>query len=45
MRDFRREGLHLNDEEFVLMKKELSDLLIKFGSNMNEENTTFEFTR
>lgn len=45
MRDFRREGLHLNDEELVNMKKELSDLTIKFSSNLNEENTTFEFTR
>ncbi|KRX03839.1 hypothetical protein PPERSA_04634 [Pseudocohnilembus persalinus] len=45
MRDFRRDGLHLDDEELVKYQKELSDVCIKANSNINEENTKFEFTR
>jgi Zn-dependent oligopeptidase len=45
MRDFRRDGLHLNDEELIKMKKELSDLQVEFQKNINQENTSFEFTQ
>ena len=46
MRDFRRDGLHLdNYEEIKELKKELSDICIKFSCNINEENTSFNLTR
>ena len=37
--------MNLNDSEFIDMKKELSDLSINFSKDMNEENTSFEFTK
>lgn len=45
IRDFRRNGLHLDDPELVELKKELSDLCVNYSKNMNEENTSFEFTK
>ncbi len=44
MRDYKREGLQLDDDEFVQMKKQLSDLKTQFNKNLNEENTSFEYT-
>ena len=48
MRDFRRSGLHLSDDEIAEikeMKKQLSDLEISFEQNIAEDNTAFYFTR
>ena len=45
MRDFYRSGLHLDDEELVQMKKELSDMGVQYDKNLNEENTSFEFNK
>lgn len=48
MRDFRRMGMHLDDgelEEVKAMKKELSDLCSEFSKNLNDENTSFVFTK
>lgn len=45
LRDFKRAGLHLDDQEYIDMKKELSDLCVAFGKNINEESTSFMFTK
>jgi len=48
MRDFRRNGLHLDDasyNEVKTMLKELSELSTKYGNNLNEDTTSFQFTK
>ncbi|QKF94196.1 peptidase M3A/M3B [Fadolivirus algeromassiliense] len=48
MRDFRRNGLHLDDENYNAVKsmlKELSDLSTKYQNNLNEDTTSFKFTK
>lgn len=48
MRDFKRNGLHLNDIDYDNVKsmlKELSDLSIKFNDNINDVTTSFKFTK
>ena len=45
MRDYKREGLHLNDPEIKKLKQELSDLSIKYSKNVNEVTTHFMFTK
>ena len=45
MRDFRRDGLHVDDPELLKMKEELSDLENDFKKNLNDDNTSFELTR
>lgn len=47
MRDFRRNGLELSDadrEELVKVRSKLAELATRFGSNLDEDNTTFEVT-
>ncbi len=46
-RDFKRAGLHLTEgrEEFIEMKKQLTEYKEQFSKNLNDENTSFEFTR
>lgn len=48
MRDFKRMGLALNDADFErckVLKKELSKLRTDFQKNVNEEKTSFDFSR
>ncbi|AYV77099.1 MAG: hypothetical protein Barrevirus12_8 [Barrevirus sp.] len=45
IRDFRRDGLHLSDQSFVEMKKNLADLETAFDKNLNEENTSFIYSK
>jgi len=47
MRDFRRYGLHLteNRTELIQLQKELTEITNQFSKNINDENTSFEFTR
>jgi Zn-dependent oligopeptidase len=48
MRDFRRSGLHLegkDSEEYIAMKKQHTEYKSKYSQNLNEENTSFGFTR
>lgn len=48
MKDFKRIGLHLSDEEqekLKAIKKEMAECRIKFQQNINEDNTTLQFTR
>jgi len=47
IRSGKRNGLHLSpdvQEKVKKIKKEISDLEIEFGKNLNEENTILEFT-
>lgn len=46
--EFERNGLQLPEgemEELAALKKKLSELGIKFSSNMNEDKTQIEFTK
>jgi thimet oligopeptidase len=45
MRDFRRDGLHLNDSEVKDLKTELVKMETLFNKNINDETTTFMFTK
>jgi thimet oligopeptidase len=48
MRDYRRLGLHLDEEtrnQVKTYKKELADISVEFNKNLNDESTSFEFTR
>jgi thimet oligopeptidase len=48
IRDFKRNGLHLEGNDFEQLKewkKTLSELETKYNKNINEENTVFEFTK
>ncbi len=48
MNDLRRNGLDLDDqqiEEIKSIKQKISNLSIQFTKNINDDNTTFEFTR
>jgi thimet oligopeptidase len=48
MRDFRRNGLHLDDEKYNEVKtklKDLSELCTKYQNNLNEDVTSFEFLK
>jgi len=46
MRNFRRDGLDLDDDtELKVMKKRLSDLSNEFSKNINDDDTSFIFTR
>eukprot|EP00461_Guttulinopsis_vulgaris_P000748 UN00748 len=48
MRDFKRLGMDLNDEDrakLVAIKQKLSSLSIKFSSNLGEEASTYHFTK
>jgi thimet oligopeptidase len=45
MREFKRNGLHLNEDDYNSVKnmlKEISDMETKYQNNLNEENTWFE---
>lgn len=47
MRNFRRNGLHLNDEDYNEVKnklKEITEMETKYQNNLNEDNTWFEFS-
>jgi len=48
MRDYRRLGLHLDEEtrdKVKTYKKELADISVEFRKNLNDESTSFEFRR
>lgn len=48
MRDYRRNGLHLDTDTYNLlknMKSELSETCTQFSQNLNEENTSFLISR
>ena len=48
MRDFKRSGLHLDDENYDKVKsmlKELSELSTNYQKNLNEVTTSFGFTK
>lgn len=45
MRDYRREGLELDDPTIKQMKQELSDICVQFSNNVNEVKTKFQFTK
>lgn len=48
IRDFRRYGLHLEDALYTEVKeklKELTELCTQYNNQLNEEVTSFEFTR
>lgn len=45
IRDFKRAGLHLDDAQFIEMKKTLSELETKFSKNINDDNTSFLFSK
>jgi Zn-dependent oligopeptidase len=48
IRDYKRDGLHLPEKEFNLVKektKRLSDLCTEFGDNINKDNTSFMFDK
>ena len=45
MRNFRRNGLHLNEEDYNDVKnklKEITEMETKYQNNLNEDNTWFE---
>jgi thimet oligopeptidase len=48
MKAFKRMGLALNENDFLLckkLKKELSEICITYQKNVNDENTSFIFTK
>lgn len=48
MREFKRNGVHLEETEFTLfieLKKQVLDMCAAFAKNINEDNTVLEFTK
>ena len=49
MRDYKRAGLELKEgkerDDFIAMKKELSDICLNFSKNVNDVDTSFEYTK
>lgn len=41
MREYRRNGLHLDNPQIKELKQQLADLETAFSKNINDENTTF----
>ena len=48
MRDYRRLGMHLNEEDRTKVgdiKKEMSEISTKYSKNLDEDTTSFEFKK